>query len=660
MNDKEEELNENKITSTEKESEKSKDEKESEKEKEKENLSLKRDRSNPRYQSVLFGLVNDYSNPKHIPFKDKLYLTPSEKYKIYGVFPLRMFLDILLVILTTTQVIMINGPTTAYSRAVERFLHDIFLLNDNAYDVEYPTKKYIYTIDDMIEHVKKSHDNYFELDDVSIGNLTLEKPDNDTVLRVDVAYVEVDSKSKKHFNQFNMTLNDFWIFNESNPPNKIKEELIKFNYFIINYKVRTLDPINFGDYYECYVWDIKQKFSFENRYHYSISLDTSYLPCADFTTNKNSFIEGNYWIHALVIIISLIDFVLTLRSIWINYKYYMNFKYRYSNRYITINRDEKAPKEKTKWEVLTKKDKNSLLSKFNFLQAFGCVVQLIGGILSLYEGQENMEFTKYTVGIGAVLAYLMLVKYLSFNWRFQTIFNTMAKSIPNLIMYFIGTMPIFISFVLFAVANFPYSERFHSFTVVILSLFGMMNGDSILDIINDLIGNSYFLGQIYVYSFNILFICVVINIFVSIIEEAFVNSKMKNQNHWIYSFVKNKQKKDDEEINMTGDGLKMYEKIRTKNIIRDVLNKDENKVNEENDENEKHDGNLFRTTSDNSYNYSVEDLSKKIIESTREIKKINSEINECNESKMKYELNQYLRKKIKQLEIMITKIKESV
>ena len=108
MNDKEEELNENKISSTEKESEKSKDEKESEKEKEKENLSLKRDRSNPRYQSVLFGLVNDYSNPKHIPFKDKLYLTPSEKYKIYGVFPLRMFLDILLVILTTTQVIMIN------------------------------------------------------------------------------------------------------------------------------------------------------------------------------------------------------------------------------------------------------------------------------------------------------------------------------------------------------------------------------------------------------------------------------------------------------------------------------------------------------------------------------------------------------------------------
>jgi hypothetical protein len=31
-------------------------------------------------QSVIFGLVKDYSNPAHIPYKDKMFLAPTEKY----------------------------------------------------------------------------------------------------------------------------------------------------------------------------------------------------------------------------------------------------------------------------------------------------------------------------------------------------------------------------------------------------------------------------------------------------------------------------------------------------------------------------------------------------------------------------------------------------
>ena len=73
-------------------------------------------------QSVIFGLVKDYSDPKHIPYKDKMFLTPTEKYRIYGKFPVRMTLDIILIILTTLQIIMINTPTSSYTRAVERFL----------------------------------------------------------------------------------------------------------------------------------------------------------------------------------------------------------------------------------------------------------------------------------------------------------------------------------------------------------------------------------------------------------------------------------------------------------------------------------------------------------------------------------------------------------
>ena len=41
---------------------------------------------------------------KDIPIRDNLFLSPIEKYKFYGRFPWKMIIHLLLVILTTTQV----------------------------------------------------------------------------------------------------------------------------------------------------------------------------------------------------------------------------------------------------------------------------------------------------------------------------------------------------------------------------------------------------------------------------------------------------------------------------------------------------------------------------------------------------------------------------
>ena len=615
-------------------------------------------------QSVIFGLVKDYSNPAHIPYKDKMFLTPTEKYRIYGKFPVRMILDIFLVILSTIQIVMINGPTCSYTRAVERFLNQIFLQNDESYDVEFPRIKYLYTIDQIINHVKLSRNDFFDLNDVSIGNLTMEKPERSIKIPVTINYLNNGNNEEKDLiEQYNMTKKDLWIFNESYSKSEIKQKLLRIKSFLIHYKVRTFEPYNFGDYYECFIWNIEQLFSFEKRYHFAVSLNIYYSSCKDYSNGGNVFIKGSYWIPSLIVLFSLFDFILTIRSIAINYQYYMNFKYRYSKSIIEIQRENKPPKRKTKWELLRAKDKNNIISKANYLQAIGCLVQLFGGILTLYEGKDVIIITKYIVGIGAALAYLMLAKYLKFYYQFQTIFNTITKSIPNLIYYFIGTLPIFISFITFAVANFPYSERFYNFTRVILSLFGMMNGDSILDIINDLTQNSYFLGQIYIYSFNILFICVVINIFVSIIEEAFVNSKLKNQNHWIYSFIKRDQKKEEEGAGVTKGEIKIYEEMRRKNLIRDVLR--ENKGGIDNNKKEKD----LKTLNDqipirkDKRRESIKDVnifSNILQEAKKEIRNVTKEIDECKESKMKYELNQYLVKRVNNLQKLILEVQNSL
>ena len=615
-------------------------------------------------QSVIFGLVNDYSDPDHIPYKDKMFLTPTEKYRIYGKFPVRMILDIILVILTTIQIVMINGHTSSYTRAFERFLNEMFLQNETPYDVEYPKIKYLYTMDQIVSHVQQSRNDFFNLGNLSIGNLTMEKPDIDTKIRVIINYL-YNGKNKQNdlIQQYNMSKDDLWIFNETYSKYEIKKELLRMKYFLIHYKVRTFEPYNFGDYYECFDWSIDQYFSFKKRYHFEVSLNIKYSTCKDYSKNGDNFIKGEHWIPVLIVIFSLINLILTLRSIIINYQYYINFKYRYSKSQIEVEREDKSPKYKSKWEILRSKEKNNIISKLNCLQVIQCLFQLFGGILSLYQGRDATTINRYMIGLGAAMGYFLLTRYLNYYYNFQTIFRTIMKSIPNLILYFFGTLPIFISFIIFAVANFPYSERFYSFTRVILALFGMMNGDSILDIINDITQNSYFLGQIYIYSFNILFICVVINIFVSIIEEAFVNSKLKNKNHWIYSFSKKEQKKNEEEgVGVTRGEMKMYEEMRRRNIIRDTLN-----MNKERNINSK--DNEIKTLNDkvnirkNKKRETIKDIdifSNVLQEAKKEIRNVHKEIEDCKESKMKYELNQYLSKRISNLEKLISNVKNSL
>ena len=607
-------------------------------------------------KSLIFGLVKDYSNPSHIPYKDKISLSPIEKYRIYGKFPIRMIFDIALAILTTVQIIMVSGPTTEYTKAVERFFYDTFLQNDDYSKEEVQRIKYIYTMDDLVDMVNKSRDNYYDLNSISLGNFSFNYNENETnKILVSIDYINKENDVEL-MEEYNMTEEDAWIFNDTYTNLERKKIINQIKTFFIEYKVNSFEPYNFGDYYECFQWDIKQIFDFERRYHFSVTLDMEFTPCQDLTENGNTFIKGCYWIPSFMLIFSLFNFILTVRSLVIAFKYYLNFQYVYSKENIKIERENKPPKIKTKWDMLREKDKKNIVSRINYIQAIGNIAQFLAAALLLYEGSEVIIITKYILGIAAALSYLNLMKYLKYYSHFQTIIFTLLKSIPYLILYFIGTMPLFLPFVVFGIANFPYSERFYSFTRVILNLFGMMNGDSLIDVINDMIDNNFFLGHLYIYLFLFLFICFVINIFVSIIEDSFVSSKMKNQNHWIYSFVKKTDNKNDDKSKLSRTEMKLRDEMRRKSLIRTALNK-AGKKEKDNIEKEKL---ILNEQGQLNLNESIKYFDQTFNKMKDDIKNITNEIKESRECKMKNELKQFILKRISNLQKLISEEQKSL
>ena len=602
-----------------------------------------------RQQSAIFTLIKDYSNPSHIPYKDKLFLSPLQKFRIYGKFPIRMILDITLAVLVTVQIMMINGPTTEYIKAVERFFYNTFLQNDGYEGIEVSRIKYIYTMDDLTKLFNNSKKCYNDLRDISIGNLTFNYNNNENnSILVSIDYID-DQKNKELIEEYHMTKEDYWIFNRTYGNSSRKNMINTIKSFFIEYKVNSYDPYNFGDYYECYEWDIKQIFDFERRYHFSVTLNIEFNPCKDIDISGHKFIKGCFWIPCFILILSLINFIFTVRSLITGYKYYLNFQYIYSKENIKIERENKPPKIKSKWDMLRKKDKKNILSRFNYLQAIGNIAQFLSAAMELYEGREIIIIARYILGIAAALSYLNLMKYLKFDSHFQTIILTLLKSIPYLMLYFIGALPLILPFIVFGIANFPFSERFYSFTRVILSLFGMMNGDSLIDVINDIVANNFFLGHIYIYLYIFLFICFVINVFASIIEDSFVSSKIKNQNHWIHAFVKSNDEKKEDKGNVSRTEMKLRDEMRRKNMIRNALRKSSTKEREKMEKEKL----ILNEKGKLNVKESIQYFDKTFNKMKDEIKNITNEIKETKECKMKNQLKQFILKRISNLQELI-------
>ena len=490
---------------------------------------------------------NNETKEEHIPLKDSLFLSPIEKYKIYGRFPWKMVFHILLVIATTAQAILIVSKTTEYTRAQERFIYNNFISDSEKTLVDYSRYLYIYSIPQLKEHLKASITNFYDIKEISLEEV--EYLDEIDKLFVDMQFSYMDNKNIP--SKGNIPREFVYKVNKSSsgpfdyPDEDVKSFLNTVNNLRLNYTFRTYVPF-YTHHFECFQWIITQTYSFEHRAHFVVRLNINRIFCDDRSSLSmvEFFITRLLWIHIIVIFLATMSLILTWKYVYKMANIYWKLK---SMKKKSFN-IEKYNEEKIKTEKLDRQDtdtekvknlqKSKLFNIWALICLVGNVVQIFGSAMNLFDTDNIMSSTEILVGFGCMLAYINVGRYLEYNREYSTIFATISRAMPNVFRYLLGVMPIFFGFIFFGLCLFWRSERFVSTSASMITLFAMLNGDSVFDIFHDLTSVSFFIGQAYCYIFCIMFIVVVMNVFISIIEEAYVSTKMKNQNHWIYSYLK--------------------------------------------------------------------------------------------------------------------------
>ena len=94
-------------------------------------------------------------------------------------------------------------------------------------------------------------------------------------------------------------------------------------------------------------------------------------------------------------------------------------------------------------------EKKKLLNGWSIICLCGNVVQIFGSGLSLFDPDNILLGTEILVGFGCMLAYINIGRYLDTYSDYSTITETLKRSLPNVLRYLFGVMPIFFGFIFF-------------------------------------------------------------------------------------------------------------------------------------------------------------------------------------------------------------------
>ena len=122
------------------------------------------------------------------------------------------------------------------------------------------------------------------------------------------------------------------------------------------------------------------------------------------------------------------------------------------NKYKKIIKKEKKQKKEINQKILKENEIVSKpLNKWDIGIVISNICQIIGSILSLLENDNMNGSVDIFVGFGVMLCYVCLGKYLDYNTKYGLLYKTLKHSIPNVMPFFIGIMPIFIGFTFFII-----------------------------------------------------------------------------------------------------------------------------------------------------------------------------------------------------------------
>jgi hypothetical protein len=258
--------------------------------------------------------------------RERLFLTPVEKLLKYRVFPWKLILNATLVILVTSNVLIMNSQNSGYFQSAGRQFYGLFYPGD--YDFSERTDQ-LQTIGDAVNAVQRAVNNYYTINDLTfdVYDYTEVVDDSGTflpsppILTV-IAYTgnnlfvsgEVPSIATS---TTSYTLNQTYL-GPIDPATVPYTDVQQFFHRLVLMKlaIPSLKNFAFGSIYRsCFEWAITVTYDFRDRGQLLLTMDQSIIgSCDRYSTLWQAYSQKLLWVNIIVIILSVADIALLFKA----------------------------------------------------------------------------------------------------------------------------------------------------------------------------------------------------------------------------------------------------------------------------------------------------------------------------------------------------------
>ncbi|CAI2386340.1 unnamed protein product [Moneuplotes crassus] len=349
---------------------------------------------------------------------------------------------------------------------------------------------------------------------------------------------------------------------------RLRDFFSSMTHFTLTFLVRHNIPTTKFTTYDCYRWITTADFRVVNNGHFSQFNQMERQFCQNV---PDKYIQTNFLTRYLWVL--LITFILSLLSLYLNVKYVkgitssiervrkelnkdhqqkqkerltttqMNNKNSIDSHKFGLDeiyegeeeQDEPLDEEDMRfsWADLTIADWRELYSGWSFLTILGNIITLIALAFLLASTATSQREGEIMLGFGAFLVLISLLKYYENARVYNIVWNTALKSSSVFFRATIGSLPIFIGFVVLAFCLFNGNSYMAYFTFTMYSLFTTLSGDIIFFLFVELKEVAYLLIQVFLIGFMFIWFAVIFSVIVVIVGDGYIAAKSSTKYDWI-------------------------------------------------------------------------------------------------------------------------------
>jgi hypothetical protein len=454
---------------------------------------------------------------------ERIMLSAVEKWTKYGRFPYKLIFHSTILMMLAVQLLSILVQFTEPVSSGENLFAHLFLDKDTAAD-----NLMIFTVDEMLERTVKIVRTYYDINDQTVFYYTpeMDEEGDPKPMEMIVAYhtdYDVDAA---------LTVEEVYYLNDTMPLGPLNgSSLDEVKNFLNHSQTITFRFVLFDDVAATQfgpapmVWTIDLVFT-----------NTGGIFSAELWTvrhiRNNVFLHKLGFIPATIIILSLVSLFLGIKAIYSTIKVMRRTKAAWKS--VPQRHLERAWKDVKAegvmpiyiWSDIPLSVKMDFFSSWNLMECVGEICLVIGCILGFVfdHGLPVSDEARLFIGAGSMIICINFIKYLEYWKKFSALVMTLQVSFLRNLRFVISVFPLYMGFVVCGYVMFsPYSPYFASIDTTTVTLFALINGDDTHAIFGNLRENYPYprLSEAYLFAFDMLFITLVLNVFLYIIEDAY-------------------------------------------------------------------------------------------------------------------------------------------